>query len=289
MVASAIIAIVTLMTSMVRAQRRAAFIIACRHSLLVHITLISLSCPTIAVFTSKEHPDNWHSRYRPDKQLVNFISKDDKQFAFDKEILRKERYVDRRYKLISIEVFRDMFSLKNGSTDDHKAIFLDASADQITLLFDILSFPPGHKWSLSRQQIPIAQCAPLLALAETYSFGRVINTAQRAIIMHFTDNPMRVLELASETKDAKLGRQAIRAISINGFKNGCRVGSCNCGIQWAEFDGVSHAWRADLALLFIEASSGPGQSGYDPFFGSRSVRAIACCDMRKVAEDFDPG
>jgi hypothetical protein len=91
MVASAIIAIVTLMTSMVRAQWRAASMIARRHSPLVNITTIPVPHNTMTTPTNKEQSDAWHPRYRADKQLIHFSSKDGKRFAFDKEILRKER------------------------------------------------------------------------------------------------------------------------------------------------------------------------------------------------------
>lgn len=91
MVASAITAILPLMTSMVRAQRLTSFMIASRHSHLVNITNIPVSKTTMTEFTQKEHSDAWHPRYRADKQLVYFVSKDNQKFAFDKEILRKER------------------------------------------------------------------------------------------------------------------------------------------------------------------------------------------------------
>lgn len=91
MVASAIIAIVTLMTSMVRAQRRTTFMTACRHSPLANITTIPAPNTTMTAPTDEERSDAWHPRYRADKQLIHFISKDHQRFALDKEILRKER------------------------------------------------------------------------------------------------------------------------------------------------------------------------------------------------------
>ena len=93
MVASAIIAIVTLMTSMVRAQRRDiyTFMTARRHSPLANITTIPTPDTTMTAPTDEERSDAWHPRYRADKQLIHFISKDHQRFAFDKDILRKER------------------------------------------------------------------------------------------------------------------------------------------------------------------------------------------------------
>ena len=91
MVASAIIAIVTLMTSMVRAHRRTTLMVLVATHLLVNFTTIPVSHKPMTAPTNNEQSDAWHPRYRADKQLIHFISKDGKRFAFDKEILRKER------------------------------------------------------------------------------------------------------------------------------------------------------------------------------------------------------
>jgi hypothetical protein len=90
-VASAIIAILILMTSTVRAQRRTTFMIAHRHSPLVNITIIPVTNSMMTAPPDKEQVEVWHPRYRADKQLVYFVSKDNQKFAFDKEVLGKER------------------------------------------------------------------------------------------------------------------------------------------------------------------------------------------------------
>lgn len=81
----------TMMTSMVRAQRQTTFIVLVATHLLVNITTIPVSHKTMTAPTNNEQSDAWHPRYRADKQLIHFIAKDGKRFAFDKEILRKER------------------------------------------------------------------------------------------------------------------------------------------------------------------------------------------------------
>jgi hypothetical protein len=87
----ALTATLTLMTSMVRAQQRTKLMVARRHSRLANITTIPAPNTTMTAPTNKNESDAWHPRYRADKQLIHFISKDGKRFAFDKEILRKER------------------------------------------------------------------------------------------------------------------------------------------------------------------------------------------------------
>jgi len=90
MVASAIIAPVKSMKSMVRAQRRN-LIISRRRLLLVIITTVLTPHSIMTAPTEQGQTDSWHPRYRVDKQLICFISKDNEKFAFDREILRKER------------------------------------------------------------------------------------------------------------------------------------------------------------------------------------------------------
>ena len=66
--------------------------VARRHSPLV--LLITIIVPPNIAMTApiqKEQLEIWHPRYRADKQLIHFISKDDQKFAFDKAILSKER------------------------------------------------------------------------------------------------------------------------------------------------------------------------------------------------------
>jgi hypothetical protein len=74
---------------------------------------------TMTTPTNKEQPVVWHPRYRGDKHLVNFKSKDDQILAFDRESLKKERYVTDLSRLMSSEVFGDLFSMEDGSTKEN--------------------------------------------------------------------------------------------------------------------------------------------------------------------------
>jgi hypothetical protein len=226
--------------------------------------------------------------------MVIFVSKDDKQFAIDKEILRRERCAVVRRLLTCSEVFRDMFSFDNGSTEDLNPIYLDANADDLEALFDMISFPPGHAWSLSRHPIPIGRCVSLLNTVSTYLFSRVEQRIGMALKEHLQKDAARVLKVSSHLQDVPLARLALRQMSVQSADprwsndNGCEKHPCVCKIQWQDFDGLCRHWRAGLALALFEAWSPTRQSDHHHMPVAEGPRPISCTQMRKAAAIFNP-
>jgi hypothetical protein len=186
-----------------------------------------------------------------------------------------------------------MFGVEDSSREvDQEPIYFDADADDIAVLFDILSIPLGYSCSLARQPISIGRCVVLLALADTYSFCRVRSVVEEAMVHHLTKYPFQVLKVASALKEVELGRRAILSIAdhkhshdINYFFN-CWGHPCRCEILWKSFDDVGHLWRAELALAIVQTMS---RAAEVPSPSDMGLPWIACWVLRKVAESFGPG
>jgi hypothetical protein len=144
---------------------------------------------------------------------------------------------------MSSGVFRDMFSLNDGSTQKHPStnaqepIYLDADADVIEVLFDILSASLARHSGLKPAQITIGTCVALTTLADTYSFGRIKTFVKACMLQHLEKHPMKVLETASILLNLELGRKAILRISnhdpAGNRTSVCWGHPCECGILWS--------------------------------------------------------
>jgi hypothetical protein len=183
-----------------------------------------------------------------------------------------------------------MFSLDTGSgqkhpsTNDQEPIYLDADADDVVVLFDMLALPAGNQWSSIFLHFPVKQCVTLTALAVTYSFRRVNVIVERILNQHLAVSPIHVLEEASTLQELLLGRRALHCVSVR--SKTCGGYTCECGPFWRDFNGVSRAWRAELAFCVMNITSLPivGGRRHD---GSQA--SIACSVLREVAVVFNPG
>lgn len=194
--------------------------------------------------------------------------------------------------LMSSDVFSDMFSLDNSSTQTHSSsndqdpIYLDADAESIAVLFDMLNAPSRQHWALHLTDISIEKRIVLCALADTYSFSGIKSLVEKSMVQHFTKHPIRVLKIASGLgpKGLDFGRKAMTSMS-----QGCRVdsrGGCVCGIQWKDFDGVNGAWRAEIALALLEAGTHHNKPVFEQT--GKPFHVISCLHLRAAVEIFDP-
>ena len=139
---------------------------------------------------------------------------------------------------MSSDVFSDMFSLDNSSTQTHSSsndqnpIYLDADAESIAILFDMLNAPSGDHWAVDLTAISIENRIVLCALADTYSFCRIKSTVAQSMGVHLRKHPIRVLKIASGLgpKGYDFGRKAmthmVQAPCVEDS-----LGRCVCGIK----------------------------------------------------------
>ena len=197
---------------------------------------------------------------------------------------------------MSSDVFKDMFSLDNGSTrdrpsiNDQEPIHLDANAKDISVFFDVLTSPPGLHWEFLLSQIyTIDCCIVLFALADTYSFCRIKFLVEKSMVQHFTKHPLRVLKIASGLgpKGLDFGRKAMTHM-VQATCVEYSLGQCDCGIEWKDFDGVDRAWRAELALALLETGLHHNKS-VKPVFdqNGKGVHVISCVHLRAAVERFN--
>lgn len=197
--------------------------------------------------------------------------------------------------LMSSDVFRDMFSLDNSSTQTHSSsndqnpIYLDADAQSIAVLFDMLNAPSRNHWALHLSSISVASCIVLSALADTYSFCRIKSTVERTMGLHLRKHPIRVLKIASGlgSKGLDFGRKAmthmVQATCVEDS-----LGRCVCGIEWEDFDGVDQAWRSEIALALLETGlhhNKPVKPVLDQ--NGKAVHVISCVHLRAAVERFN--
>lgn len=195
---------------------------------------------------------------------------------------------------MSSEVFRDMFSLDDGSTQKHPStsdqepILLDAEADYTAVLFDMLSAPPGDHGSLKFLKFSIRLfCIVLIGLADTYSFCRIKSVVEKYMDQHLTAHPIHVLEVASSL--GLLGVGSGRKAMTRMIQERCGEdswGGCDCRIRWKNFDGVNRAWRAELALALLQIRPDHNEPLYDP--DGLDAHAISCFHLRAAVELFNP-
>jgi len=185
-----------------------------------------------------------------------------------------------------------MFSLDGGSTQKHPStsdqepILLDAEADYIAILFDMLSAPPGDHGSSKLLKLSIKRCIVLIGLADTYSFCRIKSVVEKYMDQHLTEHPIHVLEIASSL--GLLGVDFGRKAMTHMMQEDCNDmwGGCQCGIQWKDFDGVDRAWRAELALALLQTRPDRDEPLYERY--ERDAPAINCIQLTAAVELFNP-
>ena len=186
-----------------------------------------------------------------------------------------------------------MFSLDNGptpkhpSTNDQEPIHLDADADDIGVLFDMLSAPAGDHGSLKVSKLPVRRCIVLTGLADTYSFCRIKSFVDKIVDRRLTTHPMQGLEIASGLGllGVEFGRKAMTCM----IQERCGEdswGGCCCRIHWKNFDGVNRAWRAELAFALLQTRPGHNEPLYNR--DGPDAHAISCGHLRAAVELFNP-
>jgi hypothetical protein len=186
-----------------------------------------------------------------------------------------------------------MFSLdhdptpKHPSTNDQEPIHLDAEADYIAILFDMLSAPSGDHGSLKLLKLSIRRCIVPIVLADTYSFCRIESVVEKYMDQHLTAHPMRVLEVASSLGllGVDFGRKAMTHM-IHKRCGEDSWGGCYCRNNWKNFDGVNRAWRAELALALLQTR--PDHNGPLYHQDGLDAHAISCVHLRAAVELFNP-
>jgi len=190
------------------------------------------------------------------------------------------------------DVFSDMFSLEAGSkqehpsTNDQAPIYLDADAEDIGLLFDMITFPPDSPWLSRGEQIPVERCLALMSLSFTFSFRRANTIVEGILDQHLAIDPFDVLAIASSLQDLVLGRRALHYISKR--SQTCGRYPCECGPFWRDFNGMGRAWQAQLAFCIVQIACQPVRRDHNRVSGSR-LPMIACTVLGKVADTFNPG
>jgi hypothetical protein len=183
-----------------------------------------------------------------------------------------------------------MFSLDTGSeqrhcsTNDQEPIYLDADAEDIGLLFDMLTFPPDGPWQSRDQQIPVERCVALMSLSFTFSFWRVNTIVERILDQHLAIDPFHVLAIASSLQDLVLGRRALHYISKR--SQTCGRYPCDCGPFWRDFNGMSRAWRSELAFCVVQCACQPVPRDRISGMG---LPMIDCTVLGEAADTFNPG